>query len=69
MKSPFTDKEMTVAKEMREMTFRKESFPVVFHYYVCEETKEQFEDEHFSTLNYNQVVNQYRVRHNIPFPE
>jgi len=69
MKSPFTDKEMTVAKEMREMTFRKEPFSVVFHFYICEDTKEQFEDEHFSTLNYNQVVNQYRVRHNIPFPE
>lgn len=69
MKSPFTDKEMIIAKEVREMTFRKETFPVVFHYYICEDTEEQFEDEHFSILNNNQVVNQYRVRHNIPFPE
>lgn len=69
MKSPFTGKEMMVAKERREMTFRKETFPVVFHFYICEDTKEQFEDEHFSILNNNQVVNQYRVRHNIPFPE
>jgi len=69
MKSPFTGNEMKVAKEWRDMTFRKESFPVVFHYYVCEETGEQFEDEHFSALNYNQVVNQYRVSHHIPFPE
>jgi len=69
MKSPFTGKEMKVAKEMREMTFRKESFSVVFHYYICEDTREQFEDEHFSILNNNQVVNQYRVRHHIPFPE
>jgi len=60
---------MKVAKEMREMTFRKETFSVVFHSYICEDTKEQFEDEHFSILNNNQVVNQYRVRHNIPFPE
>lgn len=69
MKSPYTGKEMKVAKEMRDMTFRKEKFPVVFHFYFCEDTKEQFEDEHFSTLNYNQVLNQYRVRHHIPFPE
>lgn len=69
MKSPLTGKEMKVAQEWREMTFRKESFPVMFHYHVCEDTGEQFEDEHFSTLNYNQVVNQYRVRHHIPFPE
>ena len=69
MKSPFTGKEMKVAKEMREMTYRKEAFPVVFHFYICEDTREQFEDEHFSILNNNQVVNQYRVRHHIPFPE
>jgi DNA-binding transcriptional regulator YiaG/uncharacterized phage-associated protein len=69
MKSPFTGKEMKVAKELRDMTFRKESFQVVFHYYQCEESGEQFEDEHFSELNYNQIVNQYRVRHHIPFPD
>src|SRR5665647_2911909 len=69
MKSPYTDKEMKVAKELRDMTFRKETFQVVFHYSICEETGEKFEDEHFSALNYNQVVNQYRVRHHIPFPE
>ncbi|MEI7525910.1 MAG: type II toxin-antitoxin system antitoxin SocA domain-containing protein [Mariniphaga sp.] len=69
MKSPFTDKEMKTAKELREMTFRKEIFQVVFHYYICGDTGEQFEDEHFSTLNYSQVVNQYRVRHHIPFPD
>ena len=60
---------MKVAKELRDMTFRKETFQVVFHYYICEESGEQFEDEHFSALNYNQVVNQYRVRHHVPFPE
>lgn len=69
MKSPYTGKEMKVAKELRDMTFRKETFQVVFHYYICEESGEQFEDEHFSALNYNQVINQYRVSHHIPFPE
>lgn len=69
MKSPLTGNEMRVVKELREMTFRKEKFQVVFHTYFCEETGEQFEDENFSTLNYNQVVNQYRVTHHIPFPE
>lgn len=69
MKSPITGKEMSVEKEMRNMIFRKESYPVFFHYYLCEESQEQFEDEHFSGLNFNQVVSQYRVRHHIPFPE
>ncbi|MFW6371072.1 MAG: type II toxin-antitoxin system antitoxin SocA domain-containing protein [Bacteroidota bacterium] len=69
MKSPFTGKEMTVVKEWREMTYRKEQFNVLYHFYRCEGTEEQFENDHFATLNYNQVVNQYRVRHRIPFPE
>ena len=69
MKSPITGKEMKVGKEMRDMTYRKESFPVFFHFYQCEDTREKFEDNHFSELNFNQVVNQYRVRHHIPFPE
>ena len=69
MKSPFTGKEMTPMMEWREMEYRKEKFDVVFHYYQCEDTGEQFEDERFSQLNYNQVVNLYRVRHHIPFPE
>ena len=55
--------------EWRQLEYRKEKFDVVFHYYQCEDTCEQFEDERFSQLNYNQVVNLYRVRHHIPFPE
>ena len=69
MKSPFTGKDMIVVKEQRTMTYRKEPFDVIFHAYQCEDTGEQFEDEHFAQLNYQQVVHQYRVRHRIPFPE
>src|SRR5690606_24785323 len=29
----------------------------------------RFEDDDFAQLNYNQLVNQYRVKYNIPFPE
>ena len=60
---------MIVGKELRDMNYRKETFKVWFHYYQCEDTKEKFEDEQFAELNYNQVINQYRVRHHIPFPE
>ncbi|WP_436415947.1 type II toxin-antitoxin system antitoxin SocA domain-containing protein [Petrimonas sp.] len=69
MKSPFTNKEMSVVKEWRTMSFRKEEFQVLFHSYKCEDTGEQFEDELFAQLNYNQVVNQYREKYNIPFPD
>lgn len=69
MKSPFTGKEMKLIKENRTMVFRKETFVVIFHAYRCEDTGEQFEDDKLAELNYNQLVNQYREKHAIPFPE
>lgn len=69
MKSPITGKEMSIQKEWRTMSFRKEEFNVLFHSYRCDETGEQFEDDAFSELNYNQLVNQYRSKYFIPFPE
>ena len=57
MKSPYTGEEMSIKKEMRKMSFRKDEFDVVIHTYKCGETGEQFEDEHFSELNYKQEDN------------
>jgi len=69
MLSPFTGKEMTVQKEWRTMTYRKEEFRVCFHTWKCEDTGEQFEDDAFAQLNYDQVQNQYRAKYAIPFKE
>lgn len=69
MKSPFSGKEMTVNKEWRTMGFRKDQFNILFHSYKCEDTGEQFEDEVFAELNHNQLVNQYREKYSLLFPE
>lgn len=69
MKSPFTNKEMIVKKEWRKLSFRKEEFDILFHSYQCIDTGAQFEDDLFSQLNYDQVINQYREKYHIPFPE
>jgi transcriptional regulator with XRE-family HTH domain len=69
MKSPITGKEMKIMKETIEMEFRKEKFPVVYHYYLCEDSLEKFEDESLTQLNLDQVSNQYRIKHGLPFPE
>lgn len=69
MKSPFTGKEMIVSKEWHTLNFRKEKFKVLSHFYKCVDTGEQFEDDLFAELNYNQSINQYRTKYNIPFPE
>ena len=69
MKSPITGKEMKLTKERRSMDFRKEKFEIVFHYYKCEDSEEQFTTTAMDEVNMNQVYNQYRDRFNIPFPD
>lgn len=69
MKSPITGLEMKLTKEQRSMIFRKETFDIVFHYYQCEGSGEQFTSAALDELNMNQVYNQYRDKFNIPFPD
>jgi putative zinc finger/helix-turn-helix YgiT family protein len=69
MKSPITGKEMKLTKERRSMGFRKETFEIVFHYYKCEDSEEQFTTTTLDEVNMNQVYNQYRDKFNIPFPD
>jgi putative zinc finger/helix-turn-helix YgiT family protein len=69
MKSPITGKEMQIIKEKRKSVFRKEEFDIVFHAYKCKDTGQMFEDKAFAELNYNQVLNKYREKHSIPFPD
>ena len=69
MKSPITGKEMILTKENRSINYRKETFDVVFHYYKCEDSGEQFTTGELDDVNMNQVYNQYRDLFNIPFPD
>lgn len=67
MKSPLTGKEMKVQFEPRSLKYRKESFTIMFQYYLCEDSGEKFEDEVFAHLNNTQVLNKYRAKNNMPF--
>ena len=69
MKSPITGKEMILKKEMRSLVFRKEEFPVVYHYYLCKDSKEQFTSTELDEVNMKQIYNQYRDKNNMPFPD
>jgi putative zinc finger/helix-turn-helix YgiT family protein len=69
MKSPFTGKEMKLVREKRTLTFRKETFEFIHQAYQCEETGEQFTTTELDEINTSQVYNQFREKHNIPFPE
>lgn len=68
MKSPFTDEEMSLQTEIRILTFRKENFEVEYHYFLCEDTQEQFTTTELDEVNISQCYNQYREKYTIPFP-
>ena len=51
------------------MEFRKETFEIVFQYYKCEDSEEQYTTTVLDEVNLNQVYNQYRDKFNIPFPD
>ena len=69
MKSPFTGGEATLQKEWASHEFRKESFDIWRHYYVCTDTGESFTTTELDELNLQQVHNLYRATHHIPFPD
>jgi putative zinc finger/helix-turn-helix YgiT family protein len=69
MNSPITGAPMTLTKERRSMNFRTETFDIVFHFYKCEDSGEQFTTTALDDLNMNQLYNQYRDKFNIPFPD
>jgi uncharacterized phage-associated protein/DNA-binding transcriptional regulator YiaG len=69
MKSPITGKEMKLLKEPGVPTYRKEEFPVFYHYFLCEDSGEHFTNDELDSINLIQVHNQYREKYGIPFPE
>lgn len=52
-------------EELRSQMFRKETFNAAFHYWLCTETGERFEDEDMADLNLKQVYDQYRAKYPI----
>lgn len=67
MESPFTGGKTRIEKEHRSLEFRKDKFDIIYHFYVCEDTGEQFTTTELDTLNINQVHNKYREKYGIPF--
>ena len=67
MKSPFTGGAVRLEKEQKDLEYRKEHFPIIYHYYVCEDSSEHFTTDELDLLNLTQVHNQYRCKYGIPF--
>lgn len=69
MKSPFTGGEVKLIKEKKSFEFRKMSFEIIYHYFKCVDTGEEFTNTELDELNTNQAYNQYREKECIPFPD
>lgn len=69
MKSPITGKEMILSVKDSTVKFRNEEFTIKYKFYLCEDTQEEFTTTALDTLNLNQIHNQYRDKHNLPFTD
>lgn len=67
MLSPFSEKMLTVQLRKEKITFRKEEFEVVHHFY--EDLGHEFTTTETDEVTLQQVYNQYREKYKLPFPE
>lgn len=65
--SPFSDRTLDVQTRSEVLSFRKEDFEVIYHYY--EDEGHEFTNDEVDAINLKQVYNQYREKHKLPFPE
>lgn len=65
----YCDRQAHLQKGGKELTYRKEVFKIVEHFYKCEKCKEEFTTNETDTVSLLQAHNQYRERHSIPFVE
>ncbi len=65
----YCDGKAELHKDGRDLTYRKEIFKVVEHFYKCDTCKEEFTTTETDTVTLLQAHNQYREKHSIPFPE
>jgi putative zinc finger/helix-turn-helix YgiT family protein len=66
---PYCDGKATLRKEARELSYRKDVFKIVAHFYKCGKCGEEFTTTEADTISLMQAHNQYREKNNIPFPQ
>ncbi len=59
---------MTLKREKRVMLFRKKEYSVHYHFYLCNESGEQFTSTELDEVNLVQVYNQYRDEYSFLSP-
>jgi putative zinc finger/helix-turn-helix YgiT family protein len=66
---PYCDGIANLHREAKEITYRKEAFKIIAHFYKCEKCQEEFTTTEADAISLTQVHNQYREKNNIPFPD
>jgi len=66
---PYCDSIANLHMEAKEITYRKDVFKIVAHFYKCEKDQQEFTTTEADTISLTQVHNQYREKNNIPFPD
>lgn len=69
IESPFSTGKANLLKKLNVLNFRKNEFEITEHFYVCEDTNEEFTTSELDEININQVYNQYRDKFGLPFPD
>jgi putative zinc finger/helix-turn-helix YgiT family protein len=69
MECPYGEGEAVLTKAPQIITYRKEEFKVIAHFYTCKECNEEFTTNETDHITLLQAHNQYREKHGIPFPE
>lgn len=69
MESPISGGRVSLVEDLETHEFRKERYDVHVRYYVCEDTGERFTDKKQDELFCNELFNQYRIKHGLPFPD
>ncbi|MFN8776574.1 MAG: type II toxin-antitoxin system antitoxin SocA domain-containing protein [Flavobacteriales bacterium] len=69
MKKQSTSNVPVIFREIRKMEFRKEEFEICFHFHKDEKRQYQYTTTELDEINYTQLLNKYRSKHNLPFPE
>ena len=69
MNSPITGKPMRLVYEPDTIEFRGEKYPITYLFYRDDESGERFTTMESDSVWYNQMTNQYRERHGIPYQD
>lgn len=69
MKKQSTQPDPKIFREKRKMEFRKEEFEICFHFHKDEKKQYHYTTTELDEVNYTQLLNKYRAKHNLPFPE